>query len=138
MPVSLIRTHYAAIDRLALSVDEQLGMGRGLFARMHRPVMEVALRLAGSLGVTPWTMAEQAVRMWPRAYDGGDLLVEQLGPKDLRFEILGFPCADLTYCRIAWRGIVLGGVELFARRAYVTEVPSMCRAARLAYRVSWA
>src|SRR6185312_14197970 len=45
VPVSLIRTHYAALDRLSLRVEDQLGMGRGLFARMHRPVIEVGLRL---------------------------------------------------------------------------------------------
>jgi hypothetical protein len=105
---------------------------------MHKPVFDVALRLAGALGVTPWTLAEQAVKMYGRAYNAGALLVEQLGPKEGRFEVLGFPCADLRYCRNAWRGIVLGATEMFSTRAYVNEVPARNGPYRLSYRVSWA
>jgi hypothetical protein len=52
--------------------------------------------------------------------------------------VLGFPCADLEYCRNAWRGIVLGATELFAKRAYVHAVPALGGPNRLSYRVSWA
>ncbi len=138
VPVALLRAHYSALNRLGLPVDTQLELGQGLSNRMHKPVFDVALRLAGALGVTPWTLAEQAVKMYGRAYDGGALLVQQLGPKDARFEVLGFPCADVDYCKNAWRGIVLGATEMFATRAYVHAVPAMSGPNRLSYRVSWA
>jgi hypothetical protein len=136
--IGLIRTHYIAIDRLGLTVAEQLSMGHGLSERMHKPVLAVGLRLANAAGITPWTLATQAVKMWPRAYDGGAFVVEQLGPKEAQVTIAGFPCADIRYCRIAWRGILLGGTELFSRRAYVNDVPHRMTATNLTYRVSWA
>ncbi len=138
VPVSLIHAHYMALDRLALPLETQLTLGRGLSNRMHKPLFDVALRLAGAMGVTPWTLAEQAVKMFPRAYDGGALLIQQLGPKEARFEVLGFPLAEITYCRNAWRGIALGATELFASRAFVNETPSLCGPTRLGYRISWA
>jgi hypothetical protein len=137
VPVALLRAHYSALDRLRLPVETQLQLGRGLSNRMHKPVFDTAIRLAGALGVTPWTIAEQAVKMFGRAYNGGELLVQQRGPKEARFEVLGFPCADLDYCRNAWRGIVLGATELFATSAYVNELPAQGGVDRLAYRVSW-
>jgi hypothetical protein len=137
VPVAILRAHYSALDRLGLPVETQLRLGQGLSNRMHKPVFDVALRLAGALGVTPWTLAEQAVKMYGRAYDGGALLVQQLGPKEARFEVLGFPCADLDYCKNAWRGIVLGATEMFSTRAYVHELRAQGGPNRLAYRVSW-
>ena len=138
VPVTMIRAHYVACDRLEMTVSEQLAMGHGLSNRMHKPVFAVSVRLANAAGVTPWTLAAQATKMWPRMYDGGAFVTEQLGPKEARVEILGFPCADLRYCRTAWRGIILGGAELFAQRAYVSDIASMSDALTLCYRVSWA
>ena len=138
VPIALIRAHYIAIDRIGLTVAEQLEMGHGLSERMHKPVLAVGVRLANAAGVTPWTLASQATKMWPRAYDGGAFLFDALGPKEARVVIAGFPCADLRYCRIAWRGILLGGTELFSRRAYVNDIPSQMTALNLAYRISWA
>ncbi|HEY2510679.1 MAG TPA: hypothetical protein VGI39_07480 [Polyangiaceae bacterium] len=138
MPVSLIRRHYQACDALSLAQEQMLYLGKCLYRRMHEPVFGIAVRLAGELGVTPWTLAEQAVRMWHRAFDGGDILVEQLGPKEARFELLGFPYVDIPYCRVAWRGILLGGTELFSRRAYVNESERRGGPNTIVYRLSWA
>jgi hypothetical protein len=137
IPVPLIRRHYVACDEMGLSHEQMLGLGRGLYRRMHEPIFGVAVRLAGGLGVTPWTLAEQAVRMWHRSFEGGDVLVEQLGPKEARFELLGFPYADIPYCRAGWQGILLGATELFSRRAYVRERRSSV-ANGLMFRLSWA
>lgn len=138
VPVAVIHAHYLACDRIGLSIAEQLEMGRGLSSRMHKPVFAVGVRLAGAAGVTPWHLARQAQKMWPRMYEGGAFTFAQLGPKEGRVDILGFPPAAIGYCRVAWRGVILGGTELFSTRAYVNEIAASCTATRLAYRVSWA
>lgn len=138
MSVSLIRRHYFACDALSLPLDQLLFLGKSLYRRMHEPVFGIAVRLAGELGVTPWTLAAQAVRMWHRAFDGGDILIEQLGPKEARFELLGFPYADIPYCRVAWRGILLGATELFSRRAFANESERRGGPNTIVYRLSWA
>jgi hypothetical protein len=137
-PISIIYTHYTACDRLGLTVAEALEMGRSLSNKMHKPVFAVGVRLAGAAGMTPWHLAKQAEKMWPRMYEGGSLMTTLLGPKEGRIEILGFPPAAIPYSRIAWRGVILGATELFSRRAYVNEIPAACTAVNLAYRVSWA
>ena len=137
-PISVIYTHYEACDRLGLTVAETVEMGRGLSNKMHKPVFAVGVRLAGAAGMTPWHLAKQAEKMWPRMYDGGAFTTALLGPKEGRIEILGFPPAAISYSRIAWRGVILGATELFSRRAYVNEIPAACTSINLAYRVSWA
>jgi hypothetical protein len=137
-PVDLIVAHYRACDQLGFTVHELVDLGRGLTRRLHRPVLKVMLSLAGAAGVTPWTLAPQLPKIWGRMYRGGAIETIAVGPKDARVEIRGFPCAGIPYSRIAWRGVLLGGVELFASRAYVSEIPDGCDATSLSYRVSWA
>jgi hypothetical protein len=137
-PISVIYTHYEACDRMGLTVAETLEMGRSLSNRMHKPVFAVGVRLAGAAGMTPWHLAKQGEKMWPRMYDGGAFTTTLLGPKEGRIEIMGFPPAVIPYSRIAWRGVILGATELFSTRAYVNEIPRACTSTNLAYRVSWA
>lgn len=138
VPVELIVAHYRACDRLGFTVAELIDLGRGLTSRLHRPVFKVLVNLAGAAGVTPWAIAPQLPKIWDRMYRGGAIETIQLGPKDARVEIRGFPCAGIAYSRIAWRGVLLGGVEIFASRAYVSEIPAQCDATTLTYRMSWA
>ena len=138
VPVELIAAHYTACDQLGFTVPELLELGRGLTSRLHQPVFKVAVKLAGAAGVSPWALEPLLPRVWERMYRGGAIETTQLGPKDARVVIRGFPCASIAYSRIAWRGVLLGGVELFASRVYVNEITGACDATTLAYRVSWA
>jgi hypothetical protein len=87
--------------------------------------------------MTPWALVPTLPRIWDRMYRGGSIEATRLGPKEARVDIRGFPCAGIAYSRIAWRGVLLGGVELLAQSAYVKEIAAGCDALNLAYRVSW-
>jgi hypothetical protein len=137
VPVGYIVAHYEACDRFDFTTTELIALGREFTQKLHRPIIEVVLRLAGAAGVTPWTLAEQLPRIWDRMYRGGSVEATKLGPKEARIDIRGFPCAHIRYSRVAWRGVLLGGTELFSQRAFVAEIPSRCNSTSLAYRVSW-
>ena len=137
VPVRLIVAHYMACDQLGFTVSELIELGRGLTSRLHQPVLRVAIGLAGAAGLTPWALVPQLSKIWERLHRGGAVRSTQLGPKEARVEIQGFQCASIPYCRIAWRGVLLGGAELLASRAYVNEIPAGCDSTTLAYRVSW-
>lgn len=138
VPIATICAHYEVCERLGLSVGQQIEMGRHLSKRMHHPVFAVGLRLVGAAGVTPWHLARQAEKVWPRMWDGGAFVVSNLGSKEALIEIVGFPPAVIPYSRISWRGVILGGAELLSRRAYVNEIPARCSATSLGFRLSWA
>jgi hypothetical protein len=75
---------------------------------------------------------------WRRCWEGGEVSVVKLGPKEARVEIVGWPCAATTYCRVACRGMLAAIVDPFCSKAYVREDTARCGAMRLGYVVAWA
>jgi hypothetical protein len=130
--------HYAACDSLGLGEKEQLDLGREAGRRVHGSVLSAMVRLAKNSGVTPWAALAQVDRLWAHSVEGGGIAVFKVGPKEARVEIVGFPCARVPYCRIGFRGVGAGALELFATALYAREVPELCSPTSLAYRVSWA
>jgi hypothetical protein len=130
--------HYAACDALGLGEKEQLDLGREAGRRVHGSVLSTMVRLAKNSGVTPWSALALVDKLWSRSVEGGGIAVFKLGPKEARVELASFPCAAVPYCRIGFRGVGLGALELFSAAIYAREVPELCTATSLAYRVSWA
>ncbi len=133
LPSEVAVAHYEAIDALGLSNAEIMIMGAQVPLRVNAAVIKLA-RVAGA---TPWTAAIQLGRIWDRCWVGGATGVFRLGPKEGRIELLGFPCAHIPYARVGLRGTYTAAVELFSIKAYVREIPSLCRGTSLAYQVSW-
>jgi len=94
--------------------------------------------MAQGAGVTPWTVLAQTPRLWTATCDDGGVAVARLGPKEARLEIVGFPLAAIRYNRVTMRGIVLGVVELFCKKAYAKDIPALYSARTLGIRLSWA
>jgi hypothetical protein len=139
LPMDVVLAHYAACDALDLLDSEIIDMGRESSQRAHNAIFAVMVRVARGAGVTPWTSITHAQKLWQRTMSGGGgVTIVKLGPKEARFEMAGFPPARFRYVRIAVRGIAQGVVELFARTAFVRELPSICNDTTLAYRISWA
>jgi hypothetical protein len=130
--------HYSACDALDLSTPELLEIGAAATRRANATHLAFVLRLAKGAGVTPWTILGQIQRIWDRTFQGGGQVgVARIGPKDARFEIIGYPLARLRYNRITMRGIANGLVELFCERSYVKEIPKLCNARSVGLHLSW-
>jgi hypothetical protein len=137
MPMEVARAHYTACDALALSTTELVEIGMQATMRANASALDLAVRLARGAGATPWTIMTQIQRIWDRTSRGGAVGIWKLGPKEARMEVVGYPLAGLRYNRITFRGITQAIVGLFCTRVYVQEIPTLCSARTLGFRLSW-
>jgi hypothetical protein len=138
LPVEVCFAHYRACDALGLTIAEQLLMGRGVLARLHKTIFSLAFRVAREAGVTPWRMLKTFPVEFDRQWRGGACGIFQIGPKDARMELIGFPVAAIPYARIALRGMAIGLCELVCAKCYVHDIRELCNDTTIAYRIAWA
>jgi hypothetical protein len=136
LPIGVGMVHYKACDDLGLSDDDVVAMAERVGRHRDGTFLGVALNLARGVGVTPLTLVEQLPRIWARAFMGGTAGSAQLGPKEFRLEVAGWPCLRLPYCRHALRGLCLGAAKLVAREAYARALPATSHEG-LALQISW-
>jgi len=136
IPMELARAHYDALDRLIPSESDQFDMGRDVADRIHRTLLATVARAATGVGVTPWIGLAQFPKLWERTFVGGGISVTKITPKDARVELVRLSLLETSYFRNAFRGVMAAGIELFCRRAFVTELPR--RGEIYALKVSWA
>lgn len=137
LPIGAAIAHYEACDRLDLSAREQIAMGTQVMRHTHKNVLAMAIRLATRAGESPWSIFAQSQRLWDRVWDGGAIGVTKTAPREVRMELVGWPCARFGYCRVSMRGVVVGITELFCQEAHVNEIPSLRSSTSFAIRVSW-
>jgi hypothetical protein len=121
LPIDVAMAHYQAADALELEDVEVLTIGRAVGERIQGSFLGTLIRGAAHAGVTPWTIVGKLDRMWSRVFDGGEISVSKLGPKDGRLSVRGLPLIEIDYFRIGWRGVLAVGVETIARKCYVRE-----------------
>jgi hypothetical protein len=136
LPVDLAVIHYRACDAIQLTHDETVAIGLEVGARAHESVLHTVKRIASGAGVTPWTLAAQYDRLYPRMFDGGAFRIVRLGPKDGVIEISHCPLADSAYFRSAFCGVNLAGMNLVSTKAYV-RLQSRPAPHAFAIRLSW-
>lgn len=138
LPIELGVAHYRACDALALSVDEQVDMGGEVVRNLQKTFVGSLVRAAGTgAGVTPIFGMQKFTTVFFRSIKGADARLVRVGPKDARIEFAGLPLASIRYFRIAYRGFIQAGCELFARRVIVTELARFHGPSSLAYRIAW-
>lgn len=137
LPVEIAVAHYEAMDSLGFTEDEIVKIGMEVTQRFHGVFFSTVFRLATAAGVTPWSVFTHSQRMWDRTWVGGGIAIFKSGPRDARGEIVGWPCARVRYCRIAMRGMILGTVALFCKKATILEISSQCTDTTLGYRIQW-
>jgi hypothetical protein len=139
LPLSHGNAHYAACDALELGEPAVLALAQRMSMHSEGTFLGVAANIARGTGVTPWSLAAQARRVWGRGFMGGAIGSTKLGPKELRLDVANWPCAAIPYCRWALRGLVLGLVKLVSREAYVRELrlSTLGGAHDVALQVSW-
>jgi hypothetical protein len=138
LPIEVALAHYHALDALELRADEQTELGRLTTTRVQATFIGTLIKLATNAGASPWIIYPHLQRLWSRVFRGSAVAVFELGPKDARIEVAGWPCAFSTYVHHGLVGVVSGITELFARRAYAHELKRYRGPLTLAYRVSWA
>jgi hypothetical protein len=132
----LARAHYAAIDALGLSSDEQVSMGRDVADRIQRSVLATLARMATGAGVTPWTGLAIMPKLWDRLFIGGACGITKIAQKDARVEVVKLSLCEMSYFRHAFAGVLSAGSELFCRNAFVTQLPR--RGEVWSFKLSWA
>jgi hypothetical protein len=139
LPVAVGVAHYAACDALGLAERDVVAIGQQIAMNNDGTFLGIASNIARGSGVTPWALVRQANRIWGRGFMGGALGSTRLGPKELRLDVVSWPCATVPYCRWAFRGLVLGLVKLVSREAYVRELrlSSLTGSQDIALQVSW-
>jgi hypothetical protein len=100
-------------------------------------LLDTVLRLAKTVGATPWTVCAQGRRIWDSTWDGGGVEIHRLGPREARLEVVNWPCSRMRYCRIGLRGMYTGLFELFCTRSWAQDIPALCTDTSLGYRLHW-
>jgi len=111
--------HYDACEGLALSVEEQIAMGREVSRRAHETVLGLVVKMARGVGVTPWVVFPKINSLYGRFFRGGGIQITRLGPQDARVQTLGLTPLGIRYFRNAYLGMYEAGVGMFASNVRV-------------------
>jgi hypothetical protein len=133
--LEIAAAHYRACDALSLTVSDQLAMGGAVGDAVNGTFLRTLVQIARTAGVTPWTCLKQYTKLWERIFDGGDVEVDKLGPKEALVQMYGLPLFSIPYIRVAVRGMHQTGFMLFCTKCYMTELGSTPTS--LAYRAAW-
>jgi hypothetical protein len=137
IPMSLTVAHYRACDALRLCIGEQLDIALEVGQQMHGTFLGAMLRLAKSVGVTPWAALAYSGKLYERLFRGGGIAVTRTGPKDARVDMVGNPLCDIEYFRVGVRGVFESALELFAARVTTHEIPRRYQGLDMGIRISW-
>jgi hypothetical protein len=138
LPSEVAVVHYAACEKLELDTPTQIAIGAEVAQQVHNTILSIAVKLPHQAGATPWTVLGQFGRLWAHIWVGGGVGVFNLGPKEARLEVVGWPCSRFAYCKNGILGVTEGLIQLFCSKVYVREVPKLCTSSSLGYRVAWA
>jgi hypothetical protein len=138
LPMDAAIGHYEACDSLGLTAHEQFEVGLDVGKRIQRSSLNTLVKLAAATGVTPWAGLRSFQRLYERLFAGGGSQLVKLGPKDARVEVSNLPLARIPYFVHGYRGVIQGGLELFAKKAFVNIVPKTSTPMNVAFHVAWA
>jgi hypothetical protein len=133
--VEIAAAHYRACDALSLSVPDQLAMGAAVGDSVNGTFLRTLFHIARTAGITPWAALKQYTKLWERIFDGGDVEVDKLGPKEALVQMYGLPLFSIPYIRVAVRGMHQTGFSLFCTKCYMTDLGSTPTSH--AYRAAW-
>lgn len=137
IPTALAVAHYRACEALRLSVGEQLDIALEVGSQMHGTFLGAMLRVAKTVGVSPWTALGYSGKLYDRLFRGGGIAVTRTGPKDARIDLVGNPLCEIEYFRVGVRGVYEAALELFCERVTSQEIPRRFVGLDMALRISW-
>jgi hypothetical protein len=127
--------HYRVVDTLGLDVSDQVSMGETVGRTVRNYLIGTATQTGPAADATPWSILPHTQRTWDRLYVGGDVSIEETGPKQFVRTIHGLPLCGIPYFRHASRGIMRSVVSRWCTHCEVTEIAST--ATTLKWQVSW-
>lgn len=135
--LSIATRHYQACDSLGLTALEMEANGKRVGEKVNASMLATAAALARGAGVTPWIGLQAMSRLWARLFDGGNLCILKIGPKDARVIVDKVPLARIEYFRRSFIGVNYVGFELFTRRVIIQDRYSPKTPELLEYQASW-
>lgn len=139
VPMRVGEAHYDACEALAIERREVNSIGREVGDRIEGTFLATMVRMAGTVGATPWTALAYCDRLYDRIFaGGGGVCVYKLGPKDAEAHFVGVPVCRIPYFRSAMAGVFEVGAELFCTKAYAKEVPDAATPVGAVLHVAWA
>jgi hypothetical protein len=139
MPMRVAEAHYEACEALGMDRREVNAIGREVGDRIEGSFLATMVRMAGTVGATPWTALSYIDRLYDRIFaGGGGVCVYKLGPKDAEAHFVGVPVCRTSYFRGAMAGVFEVGTELFCTKAYAKEVPEAATTMGAVLRIAWA
>lgn len=139
VPVEHAVAHYQTCDKLPIKAEHYVTFGRRQAQRIRDTFLGFAIQRARSLGLTSLKASLARVgRLHDRLYQGGGCAVFELGPKEVIFEIAGFPFADSHSFQSGWLAYCEATAGLFARVVTMKLTrPRALHPHRLALQASW-
>ena len=125
LPMDLARAHYEACEALGLSMQEQVGIGMEVSAKIHATLLGTVVRMARQAGVTPWLLLSRGHQMYSRLFQGGGgIRVPSTAPRRPAPTSAACRSSLLPYFRHAVRGIYHGGgLAVLPSRSTSTRSP---------------
>jgi hypothetical protein len=137
VPIALGDAHYSACAKLGLDDKTIDSFGAEVAERSNRSVFSLVLKLSRETGATPWTAFQRAHRLRELTWQGSDLCIYRLGPKEARFDWVGIPYASHNYYVVSFGGFLRGLTQLFARTVYTRVNAKGASSTAISYRISW-
>ena len=139
LPLEVALAHYQACDALGLSEGEQLAIGKDVSRRIHETFLNLIVKAARGVGMTPWTLLRRGNDMNGRLCVGGGIRIWKVGPKSVRIELARLSQLAVPYVRNGLVGLYVAGVELLADNvtARIVKGESLEPAQLLVLRIDW-
>jgi hypothetical protein len=137
VPVEVAFAHYAACGTLGLTHESIVRIGKSVGDKVQGTLLGTAVLVAREIGVSPLTVIPQFPRFWSRAFQGGGPFAAKVGPKEVRLEVHKAVLVDLPYFRSSLCGLVMGVLEPFCTRVYVSERSGSRTGSTAIFRLQW-
>jgi hypothetical protein len=139
LPVEIALAHYRACDALGLSESEQFALGKDVSRRVHETFLNLIVKAARGVGMTPWLLLPRGNDMNRRLCIGGGVRICKLGPKSVRIELARLPQLAIPYVRNGIVGLYAAAVELLADNvtARIVKSESFEPTRLLVLRIDW-
>lgn len=135
VPADIMHLHYQTVDDMYLDPEDIRQIGWGVGNGAHGAFLGTLVRLAGTLGVTPWFPLKQANKLWSRSWRGGSVAVHRLEPQLAHLTFFDIGLCQYRYFRFSMEGVIAAAITPFCTKLDVRErtaAPTMA-----SFRIEW-
>jgi hypothetical protein len=122
---------------MGLTPAEMTKIGEDVSERTQKSFVATLARASIEAGASPWILFGTARRVWERIFDGCDIAVYRIGPKEAYVEVVNCSLLALPYFRAAFRAYFRTVVALLSKVVYTNEVVAYGTSHDAVFRFSW-